>query len=97
MPPDLDVLPVDVSAGHAMSDPPDTRRASAPPHRVGKSLIGGYLDKGDHYIIKELLLRLSRELGRPVTMQDFAVSAFTRECKRYGVDLTGKSGDALPD
>ncbi|MBV9826049.1 MAG: hypothetical protein JO001_10265 [Alphaproteobacteria bacterium] len=83
-----------------VSDTPVPRRsAAAPPpkHRAGKSLAGGYIEKDDLYIIKELLLRLSRELKRTVTMQDFAVSAFTRECARYGVKLSGKSGGPLPD
>ncbi len=76
-----------------MSDPP--ARRPTPPHRAGKTLAGGYIDKTDHFIVQELCLRLSRERaakGLPrMTMQDFFVEAITRECERHGVKLTGKS------
>jgi hypothetical protein len=59
--------------------------------RAGKTLAGAYLDKTDLYIIQELCLRLTRERGSRMTMQEFAVEAFRRECERHGVKLTGKS------
>ena len=61
------------------------------PARAGKTLAGAYLDPTDLFTIHELRLRLSRERGRRVTMQEFAVTAFTNECRRHGVKLTGKS------
>jgi hypothetical protein len=59
--------------------------------RAGKTLAGAYLDKTDLYTIQELCLRLSRERGHRMHFQEFAVTAFTRECARHGVKLTGKS------
>jgi hypothetical protein len=59
--------------------------------RAGKTLAGAYLDKTDLYTIHELCLRLSRERGRRVHLQEFAVTAFRNECQRHGVKLTGKS------
>jgi hypothetical protein len=72
-----------------MSDEP--ARRPPPPHRAGKTLAGGYIDKTDHFIVQELCLRLSREAGKRVTMQDFFVQAITHECERHNVKLTGKS------
>jgi hypothetical protein len=76
-------------ADSPVSDPP--ARRPPPPHRAGKTLAGGYIDKTDHYIIQELCLRLTRERGQRMTMQEFFVEALTRECDRHGVKLTGKS------
>jgi hypothetical protein len=59
--------------------------------RAGKTLAGAYLDKTDLFTIQELCLRLSRERGHRMHFQEFAVTAFTRECARHGVKLTGKS------
>ena len=73
----------------AMSETTPGRRAST--SRAGKTLAGAYLDKTDLFIIQELCLRLGRERGERMTMQEFAVEAFTRECERHGVKLTGKS------
>ena len=70
-----------------MADLIEPKRAG----REGKTLAGAYLDKTDLYTIQELLLRLSRERGRRVTMQEFTVEALTRECEGHGVKLTGKS------
>jgi len=69
------------------ASPPPRRAAS----RAGKTLAGGYLDKTDLFTIQELLVRLSRERGERMTMQEFTVEALTRECARHGVKLTGKS------
>jgi hypothetical protein len=69
---------------------PTTARRTAP-GRAGKTLAGAYLDKTDLFIIQELMLRLGRERSERMTMQEFAVEAFTRECERHGVKLTGKS------
>lgn len=70
-------------------EPMSERRAAT--GRSGKTLAGAYLDKTDLFIIQELCLRLGRERGQRMTMQEFAVEAFTRECERHGVKLTGKS------
>jgi hypothetical protein len=59
--------------------------------REGKTLAGAYLEKTDLYTIQELCLRLSRERGHRMHFQEFAVTAFTKECARHGVKLTGKS------
>jgi hypothetical protein len=59
--------------------------------RAGKTLAGAYLDKTDLFIIQELCLRLSRDRGARMTMQEFVVLALTNECERHGVKLTGKS------
>jgi hypothetical protein len=75
--------------GPAMSDTPPGRRLVT--GRAGKTLAGAYLDKTDLFIIQELCLRLGRERSERMTMQEFAVEAFTRECERHGVKLTGKS------
>lgn len=77
-------------AESAMTDAPPPRRSAAS-SRAGKTLAGGYLDKTDLFIIQELCLRLGRERGERMTMQEFAVEAFTHECERHGVKLTGKS------
>ena len=74
--------------GPPMSDPTPERRSAA---RAGKTLAGAYLDKTDLFIIQELCLRLGRERGQRMTMQEFVVEALTRECDRHGVKLTGKS------
>jgi hypothetical protein len=79
-----------------MSD--DTPARQKPAYRAGKTLAGAYIDKTDLFIIQELCLRLGRERGERMTMQEFAVEAFTRECARHGVKLTGKSsGDNQTD
>jgi hypothetical protein len=70
---------------------PDANKPDKPAYRAGKTLAGGYLDKTDLFIIQELCLRLGRERGERMTMQEFAVEAFSRECARHGVKLTGKS------
>jgi hypothetical protein len=62
-----------------------------PTGRAGKTLAGAYLDKTDLYTIQELCLRLSRERGHRMHFQEFAVAAYTHECARYGVKLSGKS------
>ena len=72
-----------------MSDPP--ARRPPPPHRAGKTLAGAYLDKTDLFIVQELCLRLSRERGQRMTMQEFVVQAITDKCERHNVKLTGKS------
>ena len=71
-----------------MSQTKSTRPAA---YRMGKTLAGAYLDKTDLFIIQELCLRLGRERGRKMTMQEFAVIAFTEKCERHGVKLTGNS------
>jgi hypothetical protein len=58
--------------------------------RAGKTLAGAYLDKTDLFIIHELCLRLGRERGQRMTMQEFVVTALANECERHGVKLTGK-------
>jgi hypothetical protein len=73
----------------AMTETPPGRRSAT--SRAGKTLAGAYLDKTDLFIIQELCLRLGRERSERMTMQEFAVEAFTRECERHGVKLTGKS------
>jgi hypothetical protein len=73
----------------AMTDAKPDRRS--PTSRAGKTLAGGYLDKTDLFIIQELCLRLGRERGQRMTMQEFVVEALTHECERHGVKLTGKS------
>ena len=72
-----------------MSDPNPARRSAT--SRVGKTLIGAYLDKNDLFTIRELCLHLGRARGERMTMQEFAVNAFTRECEHHGVKLTGRS------
>lgn len=80
--PDDDNLP--------MTDPsPKHRNATS---RAGKTPAGAFLDKDDIAIIQELCIRLGRERGTGrMTMQEFAVIAFTEKCERHGVKLTGKS------
>jgi hypothetical protein len=73
----------------AMTETSPPRRSAT--SRAGKTLAGAYLDKTDLFIIQELLLRLSRERGERMTMQEFTVEALTREAARHGVKLTGKS------
>lgn len=75
--------------GSPMSDTKPERRN--PTGRAGKTLAGAYLDKTDLFIIQELCLRLSRERGQRMTMQEFVVLALTHECESHGVKLTGKS------
>jgi hypothetical protein len=72
-----------------MTDPIPARRAAT--SRVGKTLVGAYLDRTDVFTIQELCLRLGRARGERMTMQEFAVNAFTRECEHHGVKLIGKS------
>jgi hypothetical protein len=72
-----------------MTDPNPARRSAT--SRAGKTLVGAYLDKTDLFTIRELCLRLGRARGERMTMQEFAVNAFTRECEHHGVKLTGKS------
>lgn len=72
-----------------MSDAKPERRN--PTSRAGKTLAGAYLDKTDLFIVQELCLRLSRERGARMTMQEFVVLALTHECESHGVKLTGKS------
>ena len=74
----------------AMTDPsPKPRTATS---RIGKTPVGAFLDKDDVAIIQELCIRLGRERGTGrMTMQEFAVLAFTEKCARHDVKLTGKS------
>ena len=67
-----------------MSDERGKRGAGA---REGKTMIGAYVDKTDLYTIQELLLRLSRERGGKVTMQDFIVGALRAELEKHDVKL----------
>jgi len=73
----------------AMTETPPPPRT--PTSRAGKTLAGAYLDKTDLFILQELCLRLGRERGQRMTMQEFALLAFTEKCERHGVKLTGKS------
>ena len=73
----------------ALTEPTPERRPA--PGRTGKTLAGAYLDKTDLFIIQELCLRLGRERGQRMTMQEFAETALAHECERHGVKLTGKS------
>jgi hypothetical protein len=74
----------------AMTDPPPKPRIAA--SRAGKTPLGAFLDKDDVAIIQELCIRLGRERGTGrMTMQEFAVLAFTEKCERHGVKLTGRS------
>ena len=57
--------------------PPPPR---TPTSRAGKTLAGAYLDKTDLFILQELCLRLGRERGQRMTMQEFALLAFTEKC-----------------
>lgn len=63
-------------------------RTSGSGGRAGKTMIGAYLDKGDLYIVQELLLRLSRERGSRVTMQDAIIEGLRDYCGKHGVTLT---------
>jgi len=56
-------------------------------HRIGKTLVGAYIDKTDVFTVQELCLRLSRERGSRVTMQEFILQAISRQCARHGVKL----------
>jgi hypothetical protein len=78
-----------VDNGAPMTDPNPARRSAT--SRVGKTLVGAYLDTTDLFTIRELCLRLGRARGVRMTMQEFAVNAFTRECEYHGVKLSGKS------
>jgi hypothetical protein len=66
-------------------------KSERPAYRMGKTLAGAYLDKTDLFTVQELCLRLSRERGSRMTMQEFILQAITNECARHGVNLTGKS------
>ena len=55
--------------------------------RAGKTMIGAYLDKEAVYTIQELLLRLTRERGQKVTMQEAIAEALTAYCDKHGVQL----------
>jgi hypothetical protein len=68
-----------------------TVKPTRPKARAGKTLAGAYLDTTDLFTIHELRLRLSRERGKRMTMQEFAVTALRNERWRHGVKLTGKS------
>jgi hypothetical protein len=72
-----------------MNEPTPSQRSAT--SRAGKTLAGAYLDKTDLFIIQELCLRLGRERGQRMTMQEFAETALAHECERHGVKLTGKS------
>lgn len=62
-------------------------RRSRGPGREGKSMIGAYVDKGALYTIQELLLRLSRDRGERVTMQEALTEALGDFCRKHGVEL----------
>lgn len=66
-------------------------KAERPAYRMGKTLTGAYLDRTDSFTVQELCLRLSRERGFRMPVQEFVLNAITRECERHGVKLTGKS------
>ena len=91
---------LEAAAGSLRASPDDDNapmtNSSAPPRkatgRAGKTPAGAFLDKDDIAIIQELSIRLGRERGTGrLTMQEFAVLAFTEKCARHGVKLTGKS------
>jgi hypothetical protein len=83
----LRAAPAD-DARPAMTEPKPEGRSTG---RAGKAQIAAYLDKIDQFTVQELCLRLSRERGARVTLQQFIVEALTHECERHGVKLTGKS------
>ena len=66
---------------------PGPKRAAG---RDGKTMIGAYLDKEAVYTIQELLLRLTRERGEKVTMQEAIEESLTTFCDKHGVQLKPK-------
>jgi hypothetical protein len=74
------------------ANPQKPTRGSGSGGRAGKTMIGAYLDKADLYIVQELLLRLSRERGSRVTMQDAIIEGLCDYCAKYGVTLTSGGG-----
>lgn len=68
----------------SMTEESQGKRASG---RAGKTMIGAYVEKDAVYTIQELLLRLSRERGERVTMQEAIVEALTDYCKKHGLDF----------
>lgn len=67
-------------------------RSSGSGGRAGKTMVGAYLDKADLYMVQELLLRLSRERGSRVTMQDAITEGLRDYCAKHGVTLPRGSG-----
>jgi hypothetical protein len=61
--------------------------------RVGKTMIGAYVDKTDLYTIQELLLRLTRERGsgEKLTMQQFIIDALRAELAKHGIKLSRRT------
>ena len=55
--------------------------------REGKTMIGAYVSKDALYTLQEFLLRLSRQRGEKVTMQEFILSALRSECKKHDLKL----------
>ena len=60
---------------------------SGKPGRAGKTMIGAYVEKNAVFTIQELLLRLSRERGERVTMQEAIVESLADFCRKHGVAL----------
>jgi len=65
----------------------DNREGRVAGARDGKTMIGAYVTKDTLYTLQELLLKLSRQHGKKMTMNDFILSALRTECTKHNVKI----------
>ena len=64
---------------------PQAKKSAA---RANKTMIGAYIPKDAGFALQELLLRISRERGERVTMQEAITESLSDFCRKHGVDLS---------
>lgn len=69
-----------------MSDS-DTRQRVSRPGREGKTTLAAWVSKDGAFVFQELLLRLSRERGTRVTMQEAVTEAINDYGRKHGMEI----------
>ncbi len=62
-------------------------KAKKQPSRDGKMQVAGYMPKDSVFALQELLLRLSRDRGERVTMQEAIAEALSDFGRKHGVKI----------
>jgi hypothetical protein len=70
-----------------MAQTDQAQQTAKRPDREGKSALAGWVATDGYFAVHELLLRLSRERGAKVTMQQAVVEAMNDYGRKHGTEL----------
>jgi hypothetical protein len=80
-------LTVGQGVQETMAKADELQKAPRRPDREGRSALAAWVNREGFFTFQELLLRLSRERGAKITIQDALVEAMNDFGRKHGIDL----------